>query len=104
MRTQPLSPATRDRLNAVFAPSDRAEAERPLVSGCGSNLPLCQDCGPCELERVRYVALKLSQGTLRGLRRAIDLAQRDGRDSLMAAGFGEDATEQERGRPSGSVG
>src|SRR4051812_43540250 len=87
MKQPPLSPATHDRLNVVFAPSDREEAERLLANECGSNLPFCQDSDPSQLERVRYAAMKLSHGRLDGLRRAIKLAQTDWRDLLMAAGF-----------------
>ena len=104
MKAQPLSPATRDRLNAVFAPSDRAEAERLLVAECGSDLPFCHDSDPYQLERVRYAAMKLSHGTLDGLRQAIELAKIDWRDLLMAAGFGEDVTEHQRWQPSGRAG
>jgi hypothetical protein len=104
MMAQPLSPATRDRLDAVFAPCDRAEAERLVVSECGNNLPFCQSSDQYELERVRYAAMKLSHGNLDGLRQAIELAKTDWRDLLMAAGFGEDVTEHKRWQPSGHAG
>jgi hypothetical protein len=104
MKTQPLSPATRDRLQMAFAPSDRAEAERLLVNECGNNLPFCQDSDQYQLERVRYAAMKLSHGTVDGLRQAIDLAKTDWRDLLMGAGFGEDVTEHLRWQPSGHAG
>ena len=101
MKPQPLSPNTRDRLNALFAAGDRAEAERLLVSECGNNLPSCGKSDQYQLERVRYAAMKLSQGDLTSLQEAIDLAKIDWRDLLMAAGFGEDVTEHSRWWPSG---
>ena len=104
MKARPLSPATRDRLNIVFAPSDRAEAERLLVNECGNNLPFDQDSDQYQLERVRYAAMKLSHGKLDGLRQAIELAKTDSRDLLMGAGFGEDITEHLRWQPSGYAG
>jgi hypothetical protein len=101
MKTQPLSPATRERLNVVFAPCDRADAERLLLEGCGNNLPFLEKLDSVKLERFRFAALKLSDGTLSGLKKAVDLANKDWRDLLMAAGFGHDVTEHERWRPIG---
>jgi hypothetical protein len=87
---QPLSPATRLRLDAAFAPELRAAAEQMLLHGCGSNLPLLDELDSVGLERYRYAALKLSGGDLTALRDAIELARRDWRDLLVAAGFGHD--------------
>ena len=96
MTAQPLTPETRDRLNAAFASADRAEAERMLVHECGANLPGSDDdSDPRGFERVRYAAMKLSGGRLDLLREAIELAKLDWRDLLMAAGFGEDITAHE---------
>ena len=99
MNAQPLTPDTRDRLNAAFAPADRAEAERMLVYECGANLPMCDDSDHRGFERLRYAAMKLSGGRLDLLREAIELAKVDWRDLLMAAGFGSDVTEHERWWP-----
>jgi hypothetical protein len=41
-------------------------------------------------ERLQFAALKLSEGNLDKLDRAVALAKIDWRDLLMAAGFGED--------------
>lgn len=99
MNPQPLSPKTRDLLNAAFAGPDRAEAERLLVAECGNNLPFCHDSNPYDLERIRFAAMKLSKGDLNRLRNAIDLAKTDWRDLLMGAGFGHDATAHKRWWP-----
>lgn len=99
MKPQPLSPKTRDRLNAAFAASHRAEAERLLVNECGNNLPYCRDSNSYDLERIRYAAMKLSEGNLDRLRGAIELAKTDWRDLLMGAGFGEDITAHRRWWP-----
>src|SRR4051812_47442816 len=103
MKSQPLSPATRDRLNIVFASADRDAAENMLVEQCGSNLPLLEKLSPVELERIRFAAIKVSGGNLAGLRNAIDLANTDWRDLLMSAGFGHDLAEHERWKPAGHV-
>jgi hypothetical protein len=98
MKTLPLSPETRRRLELLFAPADRAEAETLLVDECGNNLFL-ENMDMFQLERFRFAALKLSAGNLPNLWQAVDLAQQDWRDLLMAAGFGEDVTEHERWVP-----
>ena len=99
MNPQPISPSTRLRLDILFAPADRAEAERLLVNQCGNNLPFLDKSDEHQLERFRFAAMKLSQGQLDGLRRAIALAKTDWRDLLMAAGFGEDISAHERWWP-----
>jgi hypothetical protein len=52
------------------------------------------------LERCRFAALKLSCGQLEKLRGAIELAAKDWRDLLMAAGFGRDLEAHLRWLPS----
>lgn len=101
MKTQPLSPGTRQRLELLFAPNDRPTAENLLVNECGNNLPFLEKLNPFELERFRFAALKESEGQLDLLQQAVDLAKRDWRDLLMSAGFGEDVKEHERWWPSG---
>ncbi len=85
-----LSPLTRQHVAALFAAADVAEAERLLVSECGANLPLIGDATPTGLERIRFAALRLSEGAVPRLRDAIALAQADWRDLLVAADFGDD--------------
>jgi hypothetical protein len=99
MKTSPLSAATRERLDALFVPSKRAKAEELLVNQGGNNLPFCENLDMFGLERLRFAALKLSEGKLDLLQRAIELAQRDWRDLLMAVGFGYDITAHQRWRP-----
>jgi hypothetical protein len=90
MANVPLSPATLSRLKALFSPSDQAEAEQLLVELCGSNLPFCENSDSASLERLRFATLKLSGGRLPELYSAVDLANTDWRDLLVAAGFAED--------------
>jgi hypothetical protein len=71
-----LHPGTLGRLHLLFAPEDRAEAERILAT----SYPGDDD------QRCQYAALKLSEGNLDELRSAVE---GDYRDLLMAAGFGE---------------
>ena len=87
-----LSPATWYLVQKLFAPAEQAEAGDLLVQECGTNLPFCQSLDEFGLERVRFAALKVSGGDLGKLYEAVDLAQQDWRDLLMAAGFGHSLT------------
>ncbi len=85
-----LSPGTAQRLEALFGPKQRNEAQRILETQCAGNLPFHEGADMFALERVRFAVLKLSNGNLKQLQREIDQAKLDWRDTLMAAGFGED--------------
>jgi hypothetical protein len=83
-----LSPETIRRLGILFAPGDR-ESARALLRHC-------------EGERLRFAALKVSDGKLALLESAVKLAQVDFRDLLMAADFGEvDAHRKWQPKPVG---
>ena len=58
-----LSDQTRRRLQAIFPVEFRPDAQALLVEECGANLPFQESATPEELERVRFAALKLSEGT-----------------------------------------
>lgn len=88
----PLSRGARERLNMLFAPRDRAEAERLLIERWGPDPPSVSQWTPFGIDRLRYAALKLSDGSLDRLRNALNLANGDFRDLLMAAGFGRSVT------------
>lgn len=85
-----LSPETTRRLRMLFAESDWAQAGKLLTEDCGRNLPFLENQSPVELERYRFAAMKLSQGSLARLQDAIALAKTDWRDLLMSADFGHD--------------
>lgn len=76
--TSPLTPPVSVRLELLFDGEERDEARRLLEED--------GDMG----ERTRIAALKLSDGSLDKLVRAIELAQTDFRDLLVAAGFAHD--------------
>jgi len=56
------------------------------------------------LERIRYAVLKLSHGDLAELRKAVESAQIDWRDVLVAAGFGNDVRAHGAWFPGGQAG
>ena len=89
MKNQPLSPRTRLCVARLFAPELRAEVEQLLTAECGNSLPFLANLDASRLERFQFAAIKLSAGRMDMLLRALLLAQRDWRDLLMAAGFGE---------------
>ena len=96
----PLSYETRRRLDALFVEPDRESVANLLVTECGDKLPLWLDMSPQGLERIRFAALKLSNGSIPELR-AVQIAQVDWRDVLVAAGFGRDVLAHEAWFPGG---
>jgi hypothetical protein len=95
-----LSPRTRAHVATVFRPPDVATAERLLADECAENLPLGSHAPtPSSLERIRFAAIRVSDGRLDRLREAVRLAQIDWRDLLVAADFGLDADAHERWQP-----
>jgi hypothetical protein len=84
----PLSPETRRRVDALFDGSARESVVALLITQCAANLPLWVNADERGLERIRFAVLKLSNGDLTELQRAVQMAQVDWRDVLVAAGFG----------------
>ena len=90
-----LSPRTKELVERIFSPKQVVEAMYWLEEECGNNLPSCKNHGPYEMERIRFAVLKLSQGNINRLLRAIDEARMDWRDLFMAADFGYDVNAHE---------
>lgn len=84
----PLSRLTKQLIEIIFNPADAVEASQWLEQECGDNLPFCREYDERKMERIRFAALKLSNGNIPKLLRAIDMARRDWRDLLMATDFG----------------
>lgn len=86
-----LSPETERRLNLLFrGAEERAAATTLLTTSCGNNLPFCAEHDAHQMERIRFAALKQSNGDFEALKKAVNLARLDWRDLLVAAGFAED--------------
>lgn len=100
----PLSPNTIRRMEIMFEPNDRATARMLLEQHCADNLPFCETSDMFALERLRFAVLKLAAGRLDRLACEIEQAKSDWRDTLMAAGFGEDVNAHERWFPSPRTG
>ena len=91
-----LSEKTKEVLEALFPEESREQAKLLLEKECGDNIPDCEKSNKCQMERIRFAALKLSDGNIEKLYDAVSLAQIDWRDLLMAAGFGEDIEAHEK--------
>jgi hypothetical protein len=91
-----ISAETWQIIQKMFPPEHHEEAAQFLASECGNNLPFLENADELGLERVHFAVLKLSNGNLSGLLRAIEDAQKDWRDTLMGAGFGYDVIEHNR--------
>ena len=86
----PLSPETKRRLELLFPPEEQARVAAIIEDECGNNLPFLERYDSFQMERFRFAALKLSEGDLAKLNRAVEVAKVDWRDLLVAAGFGHD--------------
>lgn len=96
-----LSPDTEARVEALFDSEERFVARALLENECANNLPFCEGLDSFGLERLRFAVLKLSAGKLHRLRQEINQAKLDWRDTLMAAGFGDDVNAHQRWFPTG---
>jgi hypothetical protein len=94
-----LSSLTKQHVAAMFASGEVGEAERLLGQECAENLPLVSNPTPLGLERLRFAAIRLSDGALPRLRDAITLAKTDWRDLLVAAAFADDVNAHRTWRP-----
>ena len=94
-----LSEKTELHVARLFPHHLRAEVTDLLLTQCGNNLPFCETQDEFQLERIRFAVLKLSGGDIGALKKAIELAQKDWRDVLVAAGFADDVTAHERWSP-----
>ena len=81
-----LSPRTWQLVHAIF-PEDAETVGAILAEECGQNLAFCKGKNEYQLERVRFAALKISEGKLDRLQKAVDEAKKDWRDELVWAGF-----------------
>jgi hypothetical protein len=88
----PLTESVGQKIDALFPPENREAARKLIAEKCGADLPLSNRMGPgaSGFDRIRFAVLKLSRGDLIALEREIVAAHNDWRDTLMAAGFGED--------------
>ncbi|MES2048975.1 MAG: hypothetical protein V4447_11285 [Pseudomonadota bacterium] len=81
----------RIKLEQLFPHSQRIVAEKLLEAQCGTDLPLIAEQGIDGINRIRCAVLKISEGSLEKLHAAVQIANIDWRDVLVAADFANDA-------------
>ena len=86
-----LSGKVRAKLEQLFPHEQRTAAAELLEAECGAGLPLIDSQGAEGIERIRCAVLKISEGSLEKLHAAVQLANTDWRDVLVAAGFANSA-------------
>jgi len=87
-----LSDETWKRVRILFDVDDYKEVVGLLETECSANLPSLDPLSAQLLERCRFAALKISGGDVGKLREALELANTDWRDLLVAADFAESTT------------
>lgn len=86
----PLTDAVLLRVEKLFPAEIRPEVVTVLREKCGANLPLMSGRSPEGFDRVRFAVLKLSCGNFVRLLAAVADANTDPRDTIAAAGLGQD--------------
>ena len=77
-------------IEKYFSPDEKDLIISFLSEECGDNLPFHDNCGPIDMERIRFAAIKVSNGELSKLESAVELAKVDWRDLLVHAEFADD--------------
>lgn len=80
-----LTPAVIAEIERQFSTGQHEEVIQLLDRSCGRTLPFFRDATAEKLEHLRLCALKVGAGDLAQLRQAVELANRDWRDLIMAA-------------------
>ncbi len=88
-----LSERTRSLISKMFSKSDGIVISDMLYRAVSANISFCANSSPEDMERIRFAILKMTKHSPLNLAVGIYLAQSDWRDLLMAAGFGDDATQ-----------
>ena len=86
-------------VESMFPEQSQERIRELLELECADNIAGCENYDSEQMDRIRVSVLKLSEGDPDRLARAVELAQTDWRDLLMAAGFGEDADAHKRWSP-----
>jgi hypothetical protein len=87
-----ITEKTINLINYIFSADERNDVMLLLINECGSNLPHINEKSPL-IERIRFAAIKISNGKKKELIKAIELAKTDWRDLLVSAGFEHDINE-----------
>lgn len=91
-----LSQYTKNVVHALYQSREALEVCDILENECGTEALYCDGWSPTQMERIRFSVLKLVKENTMILDSAIELAQKDWRDLLMTAGFGNELNAHER--------
>jgi hypothetical protein len=82
----PLSPNTAKAVEKLFPDESKDEVVRLLTEKCADNLPFCEHEDEYDLEDHRFRVLKLSDGNIEKLHKAVQIANEDLRDLIISVG------------------
>ena len=85
-----LSDRTRQLIDVFFSDKVKEEAAFFLQNECAQNLPFREKDTQEGIERIQFAVIKISNGDMDDLGKAISLAKTDWRYVLMWADFGYD--------------
>lgn len=85
-----LSDKTRKLVHGLYQSREALEICDMLENECGAEAFSCDGWSPVEMERIHFAVLRLAHEDVMGFDSAVQFAQRDWRDLLMSAGFGND--------------
>lgn len=85
-----LSDETIKRVRNLFPENEWEVVKELLTEECSDNFPMVNSDYFELAERIRFSVLKLSEGNIEKLLNVIQEAAKDWRNTLMAAGFGDD--------------
>ena len=85
-----LSQNTKSIVHALYKSREALEVCDILENECGTEALSCDGWSPTQMERIRFAVIQLAKENSMSLDSAIELAQKDWRDLLMVAGFGNE--------------
>jgi hypothetical protein len=91
----PLSENTNLLVQKMCSVEIQEAVKTLLENECGNNLPDLEKETPEGLERFRFAVLRVGEGNIDKIRKAIDLAKLDWRDLLVAAKFADSVRAHE---------
>jgi hypothetical protein len=94
-----VAQGTEQRFDALFTAEQRVLVRNLLLEACGHNLPFLRKIDSVKMDRFRFGALQVGAGDWEKLHAAAQLAQKDWRDLLVAAGFANNPRRTSVGRP-----
>src|SRR5690348_1397918 len=90
MPSIPITSDTERLVRTLFPRDQQSSVIALLQTECGAGVHFGPNPTPESMERLRFAVLKLSEGSMEKFARALQVANVDWRDTLVAAGFAHD--------------